>query len=245
MPGQNSVVAQHYPDHFHTVSFPLHGSTITRGAITPLLYVEKQQLVVDDVRLITRVGEDSLTIDVGFTPGATPTGATWSGTYTCSVASSTTVTIVSTVSGSLSVGDRLVANSGAALTNIPVGAYIASFDTYTVATGTGTVVISAAATGTSTGASGTALSFKSVLTAPMSAATATNNSVVVGAINSNNATVPTAAPNSLEVTTPNNIVPGPITTPSTLGSVLCVEARGAATANYIGTLQIRYRDRLA
>jgi hypothetical protein len=245
MPGQNPVVAQHYPDHFHTVSFPLHGSTITRGAITPLLYVEKQQLVVDDVRLITRVGEDSLTIDVGFTPGATPTGATWSGTYTCSVASGTTVTIASTVSGSLSVGDRLVANTGAALSNIPVGAYIASFGTYTVAAGTGTVVISAAATGTSTGASGTALSFKSVLTAPMSAATATNNSVVVGAINSNNATVPTSAPNSLEVTTPNNIVPGPITTPSTLGSVLCIEARGAATTNYIGTLQIRYRDRLA
>ena len=247
MPGQNPVVAQHYPDHFHTVSFPLHGSTITRGAITPLLYVEKQQLVVDDVRLITRVGVDSLTIDVGFTPGATPTGATWTGTYSCSAAAGTTVTIASTTGGSLSVGDRLVANDGSALTNIPVGAYIASFGTYPISSTnlTGTVIISSAATGTSTGASGTALSFKSVLTAPMSAATATNNSMVVGAINSNNATIPTTAPNSLEVTTPNNIVPGPITTPSTLGSVLCVEARGAATTNYIGTLQIRYRDRLA
>jgi len=243
MPGQNPVVAQHYPDHFHTLSFPIHGSTITRGAITPLLYVEKQQMVVDDVRLLTRVGVASLTIDVGFMPGATPTGATWTGTYTCSVAAGTTVTIASTTGGSLSVGDRLVANDGSALTNIPVGAYIVSFGTYTVTAGTGTVVISAAATGTSTGASGTALSFKSVLTAPLSAAT--DNTMVVGAINSNNSTVPTTAPNSLEVTTPNNIVPGPITTPSTLGGVLGLEARGAATTNYIGTVQIRYRDRLA
>lgn len=243
MPGQNPVVAEHYPDHFHTLSFPIHGSTITRGAITPLLYVEKRQLVVDDVRLISRVGVSSLTLDVGFLPGATPTGATWTGTYTCSVAAGTTVTIVSTTGGSLSVGDRLVNNTGAVLTNIPADAYIASFGTYTVAAGTGTVVISAAATGTSTGATGAALSFKSVLTAPMSAAS--DNAMVVGAINYGTGTVPTTAPNSLEVTSANNIVPGPISTPSTLGSVLAIEARGAATTNYIGTLQIRYRDRLA
>lgn len=243
MPGQNPVVAEHYPDHFHTLSFPIHGSTVTRGAITPLLYVEKRQMVVDDVRLLTRVGVASLTLDVGFTPGATPTGATWTGTYTCSVASGTTVTIASTTGGSLGVGDRLVANDGSALTNIPVGAYIASFGTYTVATGTGTVVISAAATGSSTGASGTALSFKSVLTAPIAAGT--DNTMTVGAVNYSSATVPTAAPNSLEVTSANNVVPGPITTSSTLGSVLGIEARGAATTNYVGTLQIRFRDRLA
>jgi hypothetical protein len=241
MPGQNPVVAQHVPDQFQTLSYPIHGSTITRGAVTPLLQVEKQQLVIDDVRLITRVGVSSLTIDVGFLPGATPTSSTWTGTYSCSVASSTTVTIDSTVSGSLSVGDRLVSSSGAALTNIPADAYIASFGTYTVAAGTGTVVINSAATGTSSGATGAASSFKSVLTAAMSAAT--NNIVVVGAVNSNQSTLPTTAPNSLAVTTPNNIVAGPIG--STAGQVLGIEARGAATTNYIGTLQIRYRDRLA
>jgi hypothetical protein len=81
----------------------------------------------------------------------------------------------------------------------------------------------------------------------MSAATANANSIVVGAINSNLTTIPTAAPNSYAVTTPNNVVPGPTTSGSTttLGGVLSIEARGAATTNYIGTLQIRYRERLA
>jgi hypothetical protein len=243
MPGQNPVVAEHYQDQFQTISFPIHGSTITRGAITPLLYVEKRQLVVDDVRLITRIaGASGLTIDVGFTRGALPTSG-WSGTYSC--ASTTTVTIDSTVSGYLTVGDRLGAIAGTALTNIPEGAYIQSFGTYTVASGTGTVIISSATTGTSSGASGTAIDFNSVLTAPMAADT--GNTMVVGAINGNQSTVPTAAPNSYSVTTPNNIVPGPVTVGSTttLGGVLSIEARGAATTAYIGTLQIRYRERLA
>ena len=243
MPGQNPVVAEHYQDQFQTISFPLHGSTITRGAITPLLYVEKRQIVVDDVRLITRTGEGSLTIDVGFLPGATPTGATWTGTL--SSTSSTTVTINSTVSGSLTVGDRLVPLTGTPITSMPAGAYIASFGTYTVAAGTGTVIINSATTGTISSVSTAACGFDSILTAPMSAAT--DNTMVVGAINSNQSTVPTSAPNSLAVTTPNNIVPGPTTSGSTtvLGGVLGIEARGAATTNYVGTLQIRYRERQA
>jgi hypothetical protein len=71
--------------------------------------------------------------------------------------------------------------------------------------------------------------------------------IVVGAINSNLTTIPTAAPNNLEVTEPNNVVPGPVTVGSTttLGGVLSIEARGAATTDYVGTLQIRYRERLA
>ena len=243
MPGQNPVVAEHYQDQLQTISFPLHGSTITRGAITPLLYVEKRQIVVDDVRLITRTGVSSVTVDVGFLPGATPTGATWTGTL--SSTSSTTVTINSTVSGSLAVGDRLVPLTGTAITSMPNEAYIASFGTYTVAAGTGTVIINSATTGTISSVSTAARSFNSVLTAPMSAAT--DNTIVVGAINSNQSTVPTAAPNNLSVTTPNNVVPGPTTSGSTtvLGSVLGIEARGAATTNYVGTLQIRYRERLA
>jgi hypothetical protein len=243
MPGQNPVVAEHYPDHFHTVSFPLHGSAITRGAVSPLLYVEKRQIVIDDVRLITRIGVASVTIDVGFLPGATPTGATWTGTL--SSTSSTTVTINSTASGSLAVGDRLVPVSGTPITSMPADAYIASFGTYTVAAGTGTVIINSATTGTITTVSTAAHSFDSILTAPMSAAT--DNTIVVGAINSNQSTVPTAAPNNLAITTPNNVVPGPTTSGSTtvLGGVLGIEARGAATTGYIGTLQIRYRERLA
>jgi len=244
MPGQNPVVAEHYPDHFHTLSFPLHGSTITRGAVTPLLQVEKRQMVVDDVRLITRAGVDDLTIDVGFLPGATPMGRTWVGTYTCTNASAS-VTIASTTSGALGLGDRLVNLDGSALTNIPVGAHIAAFGTYTAASGTGTVTISANATGASTGAAGAGSSFKSILKAPISAATANNNTVVVAEINYGTGTLPTTAPNSLEVTTPNNVVPGPISTPATVGAVLGIEARGAATTNYVGTLQIRYRDRQA
>jgi len=245
MPGQNPVVAEHYKDQFQTIFFPLHGSSITRGAITPLLYVEKRQIVVDDVRLINRIGAASMTIDVGFMPGATPTGATWNGDYTTN--STTTVSITGTTSGSLSVGDRLVQNSGAVVVGIPADAYISSFGTYTTAAGTGTVVISEAASTSVayTGSTGFATSFKSVLTAPMAAGT--SNTMVVGAINSNQSTVPTAAPNSLAVTTPNNIVPGPTTSGSTtvLGRVLGIEARGAATTGYIGVLQIRYRERLA
>jgi len=243
MPGQNPVVAEHYQDQFHTISFPLTSNTITRGAITPLLYVEKRQIVVDDVRLITRKGDTSLTIDVGFLPGAAPTGATWNGTYVTT--SNNSVSITLTTSGSLSVGDRLVNIDGSVLTGIPAGTYISSFGTYTAAAGTGTITISAnASTSATYTGTGYANGFDSVLTAPMSAAT--DNTMVVGAINSNQSTVPTSAPNSLAVTTPNNIVPGPTTSGSTtvLGSVLCIEARGATVSNYVGTLQIRYRERL-
>lgn len=243
MPGQNPVVAQHYPDQFQTLSFPIHGSTIARNGITPLLYVEKRQIVIDDVRLITRRGVTSLTLDVGFTPGATPV-ATWKGTITTTAANAT-VTIASTTSGysasSLSVGDRFYAIAGGVPTGVPDDAYITAvasdFSTVTMNTGTGAT----AATGTTA----YVVSYKSVLTAPMSAAT--ENTIVVGAINSNQSTLPTAAPNNLEVTEPNNVVPGPTTSGSTttLGRVLCIEARGAATTDYVGTLQIRYRECLA
>jgi len=245
MPGQNPVVAQHYPDHFHTVSFPLNSSIIGRNLLTPLLYVEKNQIVIDDVRLITRrPGGAGLTIDVGFTPGATPV-ATWKG------ALSTTDTIVSigvasTASGysasSIGVGDRIFVIAGGVPSGFPADAHIS-----TVVTAGSSFTMSAAASATSTGTHTAAytVSYKSVLTAPMAATT--ENTIVVGAINSNQSTLPTAAPNNLEVTEPNNIVPGPTTSGSTttLGAVLCVEARGNATTDYVGTLQIRYRERLA
>lgn len=245
MPGQNPVVAEHYPDHFHTVSFPLHGSTIGRGLITPLLYVEKRQIVIDDVRLITRRAVTDLTVDVGFMPGAAPVSS-WTGTITTTNASAT-VTIASTSAGSLSVGDRFVnAITGATVTGLPADVYISALGTYSASNPTGTVTLN---TGTGvtagTGSAANAINFKSVLTAPMAAGT--DNTMVVGAINSNLTTIPTAAPNNLEVTEANNIVLGPVTvgTTTTLGNVICIEARGAATTNYVGTLQIRYRERLA
>ena len=241
MPGQNTVVAQHYKGEFQTISFPLHGSTITRGAVTPLFYLEKD-IVVDDVRLITRIaGASGLTLDVGFLPGATPV-ATWVGTVT-TANTSTTLTVATTTSGSLKVGDRLANISGAVITGIPADTYISAFGTYPASL-TGTVTISAAATASATVA-GAAMAWRSVLTAPMAAAT--DNVVVVGAVNANIATIPTAAPSNLVVTTGNNIVAGPTTSnnTTTLGNVLSILALGAATTNYIGTLQIRYRTRVA
>ena len=245
MPGQNPVVAQHYPDHFHTVSFPLDGSIIARNGITPLIYVEKRQIVIDDVRLITRrAGGTGLTIDVGFTPGATPV-ATWKGTVSTTNASPT-VGIETTTTGysasSLSIGDRFYVIAGGVPTGFPDDAYISAVVT---AGSSYTINGNATATSTSPHITAYAVNYKSLLTAPMDAAT--ENTMVVGAINSNQSTVPTAAPNNLEVTTPNNIVSGPTTSGSTtvLGNVLCIEARGAATTNYVGTLQIRYRERLA
>lgn len=72
--------------------------------------------------------------------GLQTTGNVWTGTLTVTN-TSTTVTINTTTTGQLHVGDVLVG------TDIPIGATIVSFGTYTTVAGTGTVVISAAATG--------------------------------------------------------------------------------------------------
>ena len=69
------------------------------------------------------------------------TGNKFVGTATC-VASSPTVTIVSTTSGSLAVGDTIV------MTGVPTGSTITAFGTYTTTAGTGTVTISQNATST-------------------------------------------------------------------------------------------------
>lgn len=75
-------------------------------------------------------------------------GNSWSGTLTTTNASET-VTINSTASGILHVGDVLV---GA---DIPGGATITAFGTYTTVAGTGTVIISANATGAAGPGAGT------------------------------------------------------------------------------------------
>lgn len=65
--------------------------------------------------------------------------------FVANTASSTTVTISSVTSGTVAVGQTI---SGA---GIPANATIASFGTFTVVAGTGTIIISAAATATATG----------------------------------------------------------------------------------------------
>ncbi len=72
--------------------------------------------------------------------GLQATGNVWVGTIT--TATSVTVTIDTTTSGQLHIGDVLVG------TDIPVGATITAFGTYNPTSGAGTVTISAAATGT-------------------------------------------------------------------------------------------------
>lgn len=71
--------------------------------------------------------------------GLQTNGNSWAGTVT-TVNASPTVTIDSTTSGILHVGDVLVA------AGIPVGATISAFGTYTPGAGTGTVTLSANAT---------------------------------------------------------------------------------------------------
>lgn len=252
MPGQNTVVAQHYMDQYETVSFPLHGSTVTRDKVTPILYLEKD-IVIDDIRIINRLGIAGLTLDVGFLPGAKPVGETWAGKVT-TTATSTVVTITSTTTGSgpLSVGDRFMAADGTTTNaGFTINSYIVSFGTYTPGSGTGTVNINQNSASAVTTTDSVACAWKSVLTAPMSAIVNTSNTVVVGSVNANTNTVPVSAAaagaNFYAVTTPNNIVKGPstlVTTP-VLGNVIGILAEGAATTNYVGTLQIRYRTRIA
>lgn len=72
--------------------------------------------------------------------GLQTVGGIFSGTAT-TTNTSTTLTINSTVSGTLHIGDTIVG------TDIPGGTTISAFGTYTVLAGTGTVTMSAAATG--------------------------------------------------------------------------------------------------
>ena len=62
----------------------------------------------------------------------------WSGTATCA---GTTLTIVSTTSGALAVGQEIQSSQAV---GVPPGSYITALGTYTTGTGTGTVTISGA-----------------------------------------------------------------------------------------------------
>lgn len=80
--------------------------------------------------------------------GLQTAGNSWSGTFT-TVNASATVTVNTTASGVLHVGDTLVG------LDVPVGATITAFGTYTPLAGTGTVTISAPATGSAGPSPGT------------------------------------------------------------------------------------------
>lgn len=132
----------------------LRGGPLTGVALTALQALTGVIALDVDGRLITSASIN-LSSATSFSnvaaliqAGLQSAGSAWTGTLT--TATSTTVTINSTVTGSLKVGDVLVG------TDIPMGAFIESFGTYTVVAGTGTVIISSAATGTVGPEAGTA-----------------------------------------------------------------------------------------
>lgn len=128
------------------VSAYLRGGSLAGVSLTTIQGFTGTLVIVVDGRTVTSAAIN-LSSATSFSNAATliqtglqTTGNVWAGTLTVTNLS-TTVTINSTTSGQLHVGDVLVG------TDIPVAATIVSFGTYTAGTGTGTVVISAAATG--------------------------------------------------------------------------------------------------
>jgi hypothetical protein len=129
------------------VSAYLRGGALTAVTLLDLQGFTGTLSVLVDGRQVTSPAPINLASATSYSNAATlmqtglqATGNVWTGTLT--TATSTTVTIDSTITGLLHVGDTLVG------TDIPVGATIESFGTYTPTAGTGTVIISAAATGT-------------------------------------------------------------------------------------------------
>lgn len=124
----------------------LRGGNLAAVSLTDLQGFTGTLSVLVDGRQVTSPAAINLASATSYSNAATlmqaglqATGNVWAGTLTTTNAS-TTVTINTTTTGELHVGDVLVG------IDIPVGATIESFGTYTVVAGTGTVVISAGAT---------------------------------------------------------------------------------------------------
>jgi hypothetical protein len=124
----------------------LRGGSLATTTLTELQGFSGTLLVTVDGRALTSANIN-LSSATSFSnaagllqTGLQNVGNVWTGTLT--TATSETVTIDTTTTGQLHVGDVLVG------TDIPVGATITAFGTYTPTTGMGTVTISAAATGT-------------------------------------------------------------------------------------------------
>lgn len=126
----------------------LRGGSLANTALATIKALSGTLTIVVDGVAVTSAAID-LSSATSFSNAATllqtglqTTGNVWSGTLTTTNASAV-VTINSTTGGELHVGDVLVG------TDIPGGATILSFGTYTVLAGTGTVNISSPATGAS------------------------------------------------------------------------------------------------
>lgn len=135
------------------VSAYLRGGTLAAMTLTELQAFTGTVLVTVDGRALTSASIN-LASATSFSNAATliqtglqNVGNSWTGTL--SVATSETVTIASTTSGVLHIGDVLVG------TDIPANTTITAFGTYTPTAGVGTVTISAAATGTAGPEAGT------------------------------------------------------------------------------------------
>jgi len=164
------------------VSAYLRGGSLASTALSVIQALTGTVIVSVDGRTVTSANIN-LASATSFTNAATliqtglqTAGNVWSGTFTTTNAS-TVVTINTTVGGQLHVGDIIVG------TDIPVGATITSFGTYTVLAGTGTVNISAPATGAAGPTAGTVTALPTVtydslraafvITSPTTGATST------------------------------------------------------------------------
>jgi hypothetical protein len=128
------------------VSAYLRGGSLSGLSLTQLQALTGTVIVAVDGRTVTSANIN-LASATSYANAATliqtglqTTGNVWTGTLT-TTATSETVTINTTTSGILHIGDVLVG------TDIPVGATITAFGTYTPTAGTGTVTISMNSTG--------------------------------------------------------------------------------------------------
>lgn len=138
----------------------LRGADISSVSLTTLQGFTGTLIVSVDGRTVTS-GAINLASATSYANAATlmqtglqTVGNVWVGTLT--TATSETVTIDTTTSGILHIGDVLVG------TDIPVGATITAFGSYTPTAGSGTVTISAAATGTAGPEAGSVTSLPTV-----------------------------------------------------------------------------------
>lgn len=140
-------VAYMYQYNEAAIAAYLRGGSLSAISLTMLQGFNGTLSVMVDGRQVTSPASINLAGATSFSnaaaliqTGLQATGNVWTGTL-MTTNTSETVTINSTTSGQLHIGDVLVG------TDIPGGATITAFGTYTVLAGTGTVTISAPATG--------------------------------------------------------------------------------------------------
>ena len=182
--GSDSLPGTLYFAQYNTlaVSAYLRGGSLAATLLSAIQALNGTVIVTVDGRVVTSAAIN-LSSATSFSNAATliqtglqTVGNVWTGTFTTTSASPT-VTVNTTTSGQLHIGDVIVG------TDIPVGATILSFGTYTPGTGTGTVTISANATGAAGPSAGTVTALPTVtydslraafvITSPTTGATST------------------------------------------------------------------------